>query len=420
VPTSCSHRRSPEIRSTPERGALLHHRRHLHGTDAIRKGVERKSQAVFFGPPGTGKISWTVQVRIGTKSDGRPRWLTKTFERQKDAKAYFAKVIKDRDSGLVVQPSKMLLNEFLDRWLESAVEPRVRANTYRSYRWQLKKYVRDQIGSYRLCDISPLQIQKLYSELNREGLSSRVVRYTHTILNNAFGQAVKWRMLASNPCSGAELPRSRQKEAQVLTVEEVARFVNVLSGTRHEVLLLVALTTGMRPSEYLALQWKDIDFDGSRIQVRRSLDWRRKGQWEFSEPKTARSRRSIPFPKEVLDRLQHQRRVQAEQRLKAGPDWRNHNLVFSDRRGEPFDRQNLLRRHLRPSGNHPGQLALTALPVAARRESAGGHLRCGAFPWSCRDDSRAVQVKSITRVGSEVVRSGVMCECEREGGAAFV
>ena len=296
----------------------------------------------------TGRVSWIVQVRIGTKSDGKPRWLTKTFEKQRDAKAYLAKVIKDRDSGLVVQPSKMLLNVFLDKWLESAVEPRVRANTYRSYTWQLKKYVRDEIGSYRLCNISPLQIQKLYSKLHREGLSSRVVRYTHTILNNAFGQAVKWRMLPSNPCSGAELPRTKHKETRALSVEEVARFVKVLHGTRHEVLLLVALTTGMRPSEYLALRWKDVDFDNARIQVLRSLDWRRKGQWEFSEPKTARSRRSIPIPAEVLDRLRRHRKIQAEERLKAGPDWGNHNLVFCDRRGAPLDRQNILRRHLRP------------------------------------------------------------------------
>jgi len=296
----------------------------------------------------TGRVSWIVQVRIGTKSDGKPRWLTKTFEKLRDAKAYLAKVIKDRDEGLVVQPSKMRLNEFLDKWLESAVEPRVRANTYRSYRWQLKKYVRDEIGSFRLCDISPLQIQKLYSKLNREGLSSRVVRYTHTILNNAFGQAVKWRMLASNPCTGAELPRSKHKEALVLTAEEVTRFVSVLRGTRHEVLFLVALTTGMRPSEYLALHWKDIDLDTARIQVRRSIDWRRKEKWEFSEPKTTRSRRSIPIPEEVVNRIHKHRRVQAEERLKAGPGWGNYNLVFCDRRGEPLDRQNLLRRRLRP------------------------------------------------------------------------
>ena len=92
----------------------------------------------------------------------------------------------------------------------------------------------------------------------------------------------------------------------------------------------------------------DIDFDSARIQVRRSLDWRRKGLWEFSEPKTVRSRRSIPIPAEVVGRLREHRRVQAEQRLKAGPDWGDHSLVFCDLKGEPLDRQNLLRRHLRP------------------------------------------------------------------------
>lgn len=302
----------------------------------------------------TGTVSWIVQVRVGTKSDGSPRWHTKTFEKQRDAKTYLAEVIKDRDSGLVVQPSKMLLNEFLDKWLESAVEPRVRPNTYRSYQWQLKKYVRHDLGGYRLCDISPLQIQKLYSKLHREGLSSRVVRYTHTILNNAFGQAVKWRMLASNPCSGAELPRSQQEETRALSLEEVGRFVEALHGHRHEALFLVALTTGMRPSEYLALQWQDIDFESGRIEVRRSLDWRKRDSWSFTETKTKRSRRSIPIPSQVLTLLQHHKKAQAERRLKAGPEWMDHNLVFCNRRGEPLSRQNLLRRHLRPALERAG------------------------------------------------------------------
>ena len=296
----------------------------------------------------TGRVSWIVQVRVGTRSDGRPRWHTKTFEKQRDAKAYLAKVIKDRNEGLVVQPSKMLLNDFLDKWLESAVEPRVRPNTYRSYRWQLKKYVREDLGGYRLCDISPLQVQTLYSKLHRDGLSPRVVRYTHTILNNAFGQAVKWRMLASNPCSGAELPRTRHEETRALSFEEVGRFVEALHGHRHEALFLVALTTGMRPSEYLALQWKDIDFESGRIEVRRSLDWRKQGSWSFTETKTKRSRRSIPIPKEVLTLLQHHKKAHAGRRLKAGPEWKDHNLVFCNRLGEPLSSQNLLRRHLRP------------------------------------------------------------------------
>ena len=327
----------------------------------------------------TGTVSWTVQLRVGTKDDGRPKWLTRTFQKQREAKSFLAKVIKDRDSGLVVQPSKMRLNEFLDKWLESAVQPRVRANTYRSYEWQLKKYVRDDLGNYRLCEVSPLQIQNLYSKLHREGLSPRVIRYTHSILNNAFGQAIKWRLLTTNPCAAVELPRKPQTEAKFLTPEEAANFVKEVRGSRHEALFVLALTAGMRPSEYLGLPWKDVDLDAGTVRVQRTLEWRYKGKWRFSEPKTKRSRRGIPIPPEVVDLLKAHRKAGLEMRMKVGADWTDHDLVFSDNFGGPLDRQNLLRRHLRPTLKR-AELDETLTLYSLRHSCASLLLAAGVHP----------------------------------------
>jgi integrase len=296
----------------------------------------------------TGKVSWTVQVRIGTRDDGRPKWLTRTFGKQRDAKVFLTQTLKDREDRFVVEPSRITVNEYLDKWLEDAVKPRVRRNTYSSYEWQLKKYVRDDLGTIRLQSLHPLQIQRLYSSLTNRGLSPRVVRYTHTILNNAFGQAIKWRLLTTSPCAAVELPRRSLTEAKFLTSEEAVAFVKELRGSRHEALFVLALLTGMRPSEYIALGWKSVDFDTSTVRVQRTVEWRHKGKWRFSEPKTPKSRRSIPIPVEVLDLLKNHRKAQLEMRMKAGADWVDHDLVFSDKRGGPLDRQNLLRRHFRP------------------------------------------------------------------------
>ena len=76
----------------------------------------------------------------------------------------------------------------------------------------------------------------------------------------------------------------------------------------------------MRPEEYLGLQWKDVELEKGTVTVQRTLVWRHKGGgWYFSEPKTARSRRTIPLPASIVQSVREHRRKQAEQRLKVGP-----------------------------------------------------------------------------------------------------
>ncbi len=117
----------------------------------------------------------------------------------------------------------------------------------------------------------------------------------------------------------------------------------------------------MRPEEYLALQWKDVDLERGTVMVRRALIWRETGGgWYFGEPKTARSRRSIPLPPSTLRALKEHRRVQAEERLKAGAEYQNNDLVFATSEGGPIQPRNLKRRHLRPI------LERAKLPVSFR------------------------------------------------------
>ena len=106
-----------------------------------------------------------------------------------------------------------------------------------------------------------------------------------------------------------------------------------------------ALMTGMRLEEYLTLRWSDIDFAGETVKVQRALVWSKGGGFKFGEPKTKKSRRSIPLPKSMLGKLKTHRKKQLEYRFKLGGAYHNLDLVFASEVGNPLHYRNLTQRH---------------------------------------------------------------------------
>ena len=168
----------------------------------------------------------------------------------------------------------------------------------------LRLHIRPRIGDMKLTDIKILTVQKIYSEMQEKGLSARTVRYAHAVFSMALSKAVEWGNIAKNPCDYAELPKQNKKETKAFSPEQAKQFLECAKDDRHGLIFEFALTTGMRPEEYLALQWKDIDFERCTATVQRALVWHRKGGgFKFDEPKTAKSRRTIPLPKSILPKL---------------------------------------------------------------------------------------------------------------------
>ena len=86
--------------------------------------------------------------------------------------------------------------------------------------------------------------------------------------------------------------------------------------------------------------------------MRRTLVWRKGGGWYFGEPKTSRSRRTIPIPRSLVNELADHRRKQVESRLRKGADYQNNDLVFASGEGTPILLRNLVRRHFQPVLTH--------------------------------------------------------------------
>lgn len=298
-----------------------------------------------------GERTWIVRIFTGRDEKGKRRYLNKTIHgTKKDAGMYLSTTLTAISTGTFVEPATITVDAYIKKWLEAAARPRLRDNTYREYEGLLQRYVSPVLGEKRLSDVRPLDIQAFYSSMSEQGLSPRTVRFTHSVLSSAFKQAVRWRMLSHNPCMSVELPRKTNTEMQSLTPKEAAQFLKEATSDRWGALFILALATGLRPSEYFGLKWSDMDLERGLVTVQRSLIWRsyKSGDWYFGEPKTPRSRRRIPLPASVVRALIEHRSRQAEGRLKVGPKYQSLDLVFATNEGQPLIRLNVVQKHFKP------------------------------------------------------------------------
>ena len=289
-----------------------------------------------------------VRIFTGRDAQGKRRYLNKTIRgNKKDANTYLSNTLTAISTGTFVEPVKLTVGEYHDKWLELAAKPRLRERTFDDYSDKLDRYVRPVLGAHKLSDVRSFDVQAIYSAMASRSLSPRTIRYTHAILASALKQAVRWNMLSRNPCDAVELPRMERKEMKALSREEVGRFLTAAANDEYSALFAFAVATGMRREEYLALKWADLDLEARTATVTRTLVWRKGGGWYFGEPKTARSRRTITFPEPLAKLLKTHRAKQAEIKLKAGPDYRSENLVFATFEGTPLNTRNVTNRHFK-------------------------------------------------------------------------
>ncbi|MFE4201981.1 tyrosine-type recombinase/integrase [Aneurinibacillus aneurinilyticus] len=294
-----------------------------------------------------GKDTWLVRVFIGRDENGKRKYHNKTIHGgKKVAQKYLNDMLREKDAGTLEEPTKMTINEYLDRWLETSAKGRVRPQTYEGYKRELRLYIRPQLGEYKLSKLNALTIQSVYKQYQEErGLAPATIRRAHVIFSSAMNQAVKWGMISKNPCEHVDLPRKERKEMNVFTPEEARIFLEAAVYDRWHALYVLLLTTGMRPGEALGLKWGDIK-DG-KIRIQRTLI-RRGAGWRLDEPKTSRSRRTIPLPGTAVDVLKEHKLRQTEQRFKAGENYHNHDFVFAVENGEPINLSNLTNHSFKP------------------------------------------------------------------------
>jgi len=226
-----------------------------------------------------GERTWLVRIFLGRDGTGRRRYYNRTVHgTKKDAQTLLNSLLSESDRGELVEPSRETLDAFLDRWLRDVAIVKVRGNTLEQYKQSLRVYVRPVLGPVRICDLELSDFNRLYRSMEERGLSGRTVRLTHAVICGALEHAVvKEKSLARNPARLSELPRVKRPEISTLDARQVAKLRAAAAKHPFGTVLLFAVATGMRPSEYLALRWIDLDLDECTAAVHRTIHRAEKG-----------------------------------------------------------------------------------------------------------------------------------------------
>lgn len=246
---------------------------------------------------------------------------------------------RDRDRGLpVLTDERQTTGQFLTRWLEDTARLNVRETTFPSYSAIVRLHLVPEFGKVALAKLTPQQIQAMIKKKLTSGLSPRRVQYIRSVLRKALNDALKMGLVARNVVTLTDPPKQVRHEIQPLAPEQARQFLDAVRGNRLEGLYVAALATGLRQGELLGLRWRDVDLDGAALRVAVTLQ-RIDKEYRLLEPKTAKSRRTLPLPPVAVAALRAHRIRQLEERLRGGDvweDWQGAGLVFTREDGGPL------------------------------------------------------------------------------------
>ena len=279
--------------------------------------------------------SWSIQIDLGRDPfTGKRRRRTFSVRGSKrDAQAAERQALTERDRGIDIEPSRITVAQYLDRWLDNYAVVNVRPITLARYR-SLVKRLKTLLGEVSLQKLRPDRVQASYSVLLRDGLSAGTVLAYHRLLHQALSHAVGLQLIPTNPAAAVKPPRARPAEKRALTPAEVEVLLASIQDDEMRRIAHVAVTTGARLSEVVALTWKSVDLEGRQMAITRAAHYLPGKGVSFEEPKSAAGRRTIALARSTIATLQEQKRAQAEQRLRIGPSWSDRDLVFPDQLGE--------------------------------------------------------------------------------------
>ncbi len=293
------------------------------------------------------KVGYRGAYVVHTAAGPRRRYVSgKTRQEVADK---LAEALSNRNKGLVFDDDGITVGEYLDRWLRDAVRGTVRESTYSRDAYLVANHAQPALGRLRLKHLKAIDLQGLYRDRLDAGLSPSTVQKLHHVLHKALAQAVRWDMIARNPADAVKPPSPTAKQMRPLSAEESRRLLEAARGDRLEALYVLALHTGMRRGELLALRWEDADLDAATVRVRRTLTRVENGRrLAFGEPKTKKSRRTVGLTLRAAEALKSHRASQAEERLRIGSLYEDQGLIFAGRGGGPINPSNLRQRSFGP------------------------------------------------------------------------
>lgn len=293
-----------------------------------------------------GDNSWEISVCKGKNPEtNKYDYIRKTVKgNAKAADEEIARIIAQLSAGEVVDTSKLTLLDLFNRWMNDYVKVNLEQETIRDYDMVTRLYFKP-LHHVPLVKLSPLGIQQVYNDIAAK-VSSASARKAHKILHAALGKGVKWGLIGKNIADHVDIPQVGKTEQKVLLPDQVKQFLAVAKKSANPqdfVVFLLAIHTGIRRGELGGLRWSDVNFDTNLISIRQTLKRSKIEAPVFGKVKTKKSDRPIVMSPALNKALKEHRNRQLKERLAAGANWMDYDLVFTSGNGLPLDVNNLSR-----------------------------------------------------------------------------
>jgi len=278
-----------------------------------------------------GKGSWRLTVSLGVGAEGKYIRKRKTVKAKNKtaAKDLLAEFKTELRSGEYIDPTKIKFGQFVDEWRTKYAEHNLSSKTLEMYNYLLNGHILPAFKNKRLDSFLPMTITdylqglaKVRHDGKEGGLSTSTTQKHYNVLSSIFKFAKKNHLIKNDPVENAEKPIVRYKKSDVYTTDEIIQLYELLKHEPIERSLIIklALDTGMRRGEILALTWDKVDFDDKTIHVQHSLSYTRKKGYEVKGTKTE-YRRFVSVAGYLMKELKDYHHIKKKQKFQADELW---------------------------------------------------------------------------------------------------
>lgn len=327
--------------------------------------------------------SYQITVSCGYDIKGKKLLETTTYtpdpgltpKKREKAVQEFAQQFETKvKNGHILSGSKTTLKNFAERWINEYATLNLQPGTVVKYQEELRDKILPELGHLKLSELKPHRVNAFFASLTKEGArkdgksggySKASIMKTRNVLSSMLRTAVQWEIIERNPCDKVRLQSvGAEEKVTFFTPEQAAIFLNYIekpytihvgghkrvddtglpytvgdyTTTKHipeqvRILFLLAIYSGLRKGELLALQWSDIIFETDTIQVSKAVTIV-DGKAVCKAPKTRTSRRTVSIPHSLTERLIGLKESQDEFRSQVGDYWQGDNWIFTQDNGK--------------------------------------------------------------------------------------
>lgn len=234
------------------------------------------------------------------------RYIGTRRQSKKEAELDELEQRRDLLTGNHLEETRKTLDDGFDDYMTLVAPKRLGSTALQSTKSFYKNHIQPVFGFREMVSIKTIEIQKFLVKKEKELANSSIIKL-YTLMNQIYKMMIRWDELKTNPLEGVQKPQPNYKEKNTWTKEECHKFLSVAQEYQSYIAFWLALQFGLRFSEVLGLQWKNIDFKNKTIHVEQAYHEQEK---KLGRLKTKSSRRSIPISEQQLNFLRQYKEKQ--------------------------------------------------------------------------------------------------------------